>query len=48
MVQQQKTSKMTIIRKLVAGLSIDFLNHQEYLVAGDDAIVRRASRAYAE
>lgn len=48
LVQQQKTSKMTIIRKLAAGLSLDFLNQQDYLVAGDDAVVRRASRSYSE
>lgn len=39
---------MTIIRKLSAGLTIDFFpNELNYLIGGDDAVIRRASRAYS-
>lgn len=47
-VQNQKASRMTIIRKLSAGLSIDFIDSTNYLVSGDDALIRKASRSYSE
>ena len=39
---------MTIIRKLAAGLCLDFIDSQSYLVGGDDALVRKSSRSYAD
>ncbi|CAL6052872.1 Dynein_intermediate chain [Hexamita inflata] len=48
LVQNQKNSRMTIIRKLSAGLSVDFLDSTNYLVSGDDALIRKASRSYSE
>ncbi|KAH0571316.1 Dynein intermediate chain [Spironucleus salmonicida] len=47
--KKSTSNRMTIIRKLSAGLSIDFLPDQStYLVSGDDAVIRKASRAYSE
>ena len=46
--QKTQGQKMTIIRKLAAGLCLDFIDSQSYLVGGDDALVRKSSRSYAD
>ena len=47
--KKSTSNRMTIIRKLSSGLSLDFLPDQAtYLVSGDDAVIRKASRAYSE